>query len=187
MPLVMKDALKWPDLATGHGRLPRTQPLKVIPRYFRKRRIRHSMPRPGYVPFGLSQVYLPASLNRKIRQLSVLDDRSLSELVVLGLTWVVTYWAAARLPKGTSLESVRPFRRFVKTFGPKPPRGKVVTPGLHTVPRRVPRTECCPACGRFSRKPVADPLTTVKMVEEGGHQAWQVLANAFSRESPRKW
>jgi hypothetical protein len=149
MPLVMKDALKWPDLSKGAGHL-RARPLRVVPRFLRKRRVRYSprRPKPGCVYFSLARVSIPASLDRKIRQLSMLDDRSIAELVVLGLTWVVTYYAAARYPV-TQLESTKPYRVWQKSF---PKRSQA---------RRTRRR---------------DPLTVVRMVEEGGHHAWRVLA-----------
>jgi hypothetical protein len=65
-----------------------------IPRVYRS--VRH-----GFAPFhGQTKLpmnlKIPKALNIALRQLAYLDQRSLSELVTLGIQWVVTEWAAKR-------------------------------------------------------------------------------------------
>jgi hypothetical protein len=68
-------------------------------RYLRPGRVRHARShRPdGWVVLSV-RVSMPELLDQRVRKLAVLDDRSISELIVLGLTWVVTEWAAKRMP-----------------------------------------------------------------------------------------
>jgi hypothetical protein len=147
MPLMMKDALKWPDLSTGKGyRYPKIrhlQPPRLRSRYLRRNRIQYTVRKPNHVRLPLSHIWLSASVDRKLRQLAVLDDRSLAELVALGVTWVVTYYAAAALQLSDA--------------------------ELHERLENVKRFD------RRRRNPFHDPLTTIKMVEEGGEGAWRML------------
>lgn len=84
---------------------------KKRPRSLPKRRpdrIRYSRRQPGeYTLWCWQKIWIPTALAVKVRQLAMLDDRTLGELTTLGLTWVVTEWAAQRLPAGVSLDDVK--------------------------------------------------------------------------------
>lgn len=110
-------------------------------RYLRPNRFQWFKQRPGYVRLSI-HAFVPLELNRRLRQLSTFDDRTLSELAVLGLTWVCTEWAQTRIPPGVDIKKVKPYGRKKKVYRyPYGTRGKPAYLEFrpHTFPHRLPR------------------------------------------------
>jgi hypothetical protein len=85
-------------------------------RYFRPtrpyRRLYRWEPPPGWVRINVHAT-IPEKLKLRIHQLARYDDRSVNELVILGLTWVVTEWAAKRIPPGAeTAQSIQAYREY---------------------------------------------------------------------------
>jgi hypothetical protein len=82
------------------------RPNRPYRRYYKRE------PPPGWVELWLHAT-VPEQLKLRIYQLARYDDRTLSELVILGLTWVVTEWAAKRIPPGAeTAQSIQAFREY---------------------------------------------------------------------------
>jgi hypothetical protein len=94
-------------------------PQQAVPagkiRVYRPRRIRYTKTQPDAGQVQLSyRAWLPEDLERRLRQICTYDDRTIAELIALGLTYVVTEWWPRRLSGLDNL--VDPLPKVVPLF-----------------------------------------------------------------------